>query len=920
MEFSLWSLFYFGFIFFLILSNFIFLSLRKRGFYIPNFKKFIIIIDLTNIFIIIFYFVLQKIITFELPMFILYTSLILIYSIFSFVILIFSSFYPVETKIIDLPIPSRMDSKKGDIKIGRLVRKRRKKYHFYLSLKDLERHMFICGFTGTGKSNFVYNFLINFKKKYKIPFFLVEFKGEYKFLHKNLKEILLLSPGENFSINIFNPEFTKPFIHAERIFEILKSSQFLESNAEYTPQMEKVLVDLIISVCSNKETRNWRGFDKFCEEYLLKNENQIPQLKQTIISIKNRIRRFSEGPLKKVFVSDSSISVSEILKKNCILDLSSIIRLGGDKEDLFFFFNVILKYLWDYNLESGVYQGIKHIMIVEDAQYFIPKSLVKKNKLSTYLEDIALLQRGTGECLICIATRPDISEEVLANSGVVISFKNHYEKEILGELMSLPRDHYEYLSILDEGQCIVRVNSIKIPFVLQIPYIKNKNKLNHNGMNLPLFSNTKERITKRKNFLSALKRRLKALMITVKMFIRKKSPKTSNIFNYNDKILVEFKKEMKDKILNNPKNSDMKNIYEKKKITIKNLKDRIKTAQNFYQNKSFGYVVLECKKIIEELLDQIATQLNFKFYNISDFLIKIERNRLEKSFIIYSDLKKLSKIIELGNSSNKTSIEDANLILKHTKRIFLKLNHKKKNANEKNRKFSNAYDHYFNEIKSKIKSKDIINNESEDGNKKQNIPKYALLFLIFDDTKGPIQYLKISNLKLTEKLPSIIASSFYNDEESKMFVQEGFFICNKLFQIPSEWSKNFGERLLLSLIFKETEGAEWVNKEKIIDILNVAIDEIKNYKKIFKGLYFQKRSTYFSKLPVNQEEIIENYRVLKDIFIKLNSKIKRFLISSKEVIKKSSKREKEFQLLKKLIDDLLKTKNSNNFNNQKLIS
>ena len=33
---------------------------------------------------------------------------------------------------------------------------------------------------------------------------------------------------------------------------------------------------------------------------------------------------------------------------------------------------------------------------------------MKKNKLTTYLEDIALLQRGTGECLITLATRPDI--------------------------------------------------------------------------------------------------------------------------------------------------------------------------------------------------------------------------------------------------------------------------------------------------------------------------------------------------------------------------------------------------------------------------------------------------------------------------------------------------------------------------------
>ena len=79
----------------------------------------------------------------------------------------------------------------------------------------------------------------------------------------------------------------------------------------------------------------------------------------------------------------------------------------------------------DRNLTRGAikYDGINHITIIEDAQYFAPQGLTKKSKLTSYLEDIALLQRGTGECLITIATRPNISKEILANNGVVITFK-----------------------------------------------------------------------------------------------------------------------------------------------------------------------------------------------------------------------------------------------------------------------------------------------------------------------------------------------------------------------------------------------------------------------------------------------------------------------------------------------------------------
>ncbi|MFX1326272.1 MAG: FtsK/SpoIIIE domain-containing protein, partial [Promethearchaeota archaeon] len=90
--------------------------------------------------------------------------------------------FQFERSVIILEKPSRIASKRGDIQIGRVLKGRFKKKKFFLSLKDLEKHMFICGATGTGKSNFLQNFLINFAKHHPIPFFLVEFKGEYHFL------------------------------------------------------------------------------------------------------------------------------------------------------------------------------------------------------------------------------------------------------------------------------------------------------------------------------------------------------------------------------------------------------------------------------------------------------------------------------------------------------------------------------------------------------------------------------------------------------------------------------------------------------------------------------------------------------------------------------------------------------------------
>ena len=420
------------------------------------------------------------------------------------VILFLLSLLHIDEKIIDLEIPPQLGNRKGDIPIGRVLKGKAKKQKYYLAIRDLEKHMFICGATGTGKSNFLQNFLIHFTKIHKIPFFLVEFKGEYHFLQTKIDDVLILWPGENFSINIFNPGTVNPAIHAERIFDILKSGKFLDDSAEFSPQMEKVLVEILVKVCENKKFQSWKGFEYYCQDYLKKNKSQIPMLSQTLISIKNRVRRFSIGPLKNLFENRNEIDIKELFKKNILLDLSSIIRLGGEKEDALFFLNMILKYLWDKNLTRGAYnfKGIQHITIIEDAQYFAPQDLVKKSKLTTYLEDIALLQRGTGECLITLATRPNISKEILANNGVVLTFKNHIEKDIMCDLLNIDTDNKNFLSILEEGQCIIRTNSIKEPFLLSIPLIKheslpvseiknNNNKiLNKGEKNFEIMSNS----------------------------------------------------------------------------------------------------------------------------------------------------------------------------------------------------------------------------------------------------------------------------------------------------------------------------------------------------------------------------------------------------------------------------------------------
>ena len=206
--------------------------------------------------------------------------------------------------------------------------------------------MFICGSTGSGKTNFHQRFLIRLDKILNVPFLLCEFKGEYIFLQEKIKDVLVLKPGYNFFINIFDPENTDPKVHAERLFQAFRSGMKFEDK-EFSPQMERVFVDLLVEMCKDKKLRTWGAFKQLSKDYFSRNslsfndiEHKVGTIEQSIYAIQNRIRRYCTGTLSEIFVKKIGMNVKEIFNHKVIVDLSSIINLGGDKIDALFFLNM----------------------------------------------------------------------------------------------------------------------------------------------------------------------------------------------------------------------------------------------------------------------------------------------------------------------------------------------------------------------------------------------------------------------------------------------------------------------------------------------------------------------------------------------------------------------------------------------------
>ena len=378
--------------------------------------------------------------------------------------------------------------------------------------------------------------------------------------------------------------------------------------------------------------------------------------------------------------------------------------------------------------------------IIEDAQYFAPQDLMKKNKLTTYLEDIALLQRGTGECLITLATRPDISREILANNGVVVTFKNHLEKDIMCELLNLELENKNYLSILELGQCIIRTNSIKEPFLLRVPFIKresikvseitirNNNLLRGNFLSSN--SNTEKVSTK---FEKSKKLALKNLNLSIKYGIKnlKKRIKKKNIMNSNkDSNIKNSLKSLKIDICDKSQEG-----FNYQNLTINYITKKYRVLENLHKTKLFDLLIRECKKTIENILKQISLRFGLDYDGIENFLANLIKMNPGKKFILYNEINQFNNALDdLDLNRNQFTLEKSEKIFLLTQNILkiLMLKHQKR----KNKKNTSGFKEY---VKSSPKenvisqSNDTLSKKIVNGNRhrKSNTEKKDLEDLKF---------------------------------------------------------------------------------------------------------------------------------------------------------------------------------------------
>jgi DNA helicase HerA-like ATPase len=378
---------------------------------------------------------------------------------------------PTLSPIFPVPAKELMDN---ELIIAETVFGGRRLSSVGLNVDWLREHIAVLGATGTGKTTLVKHLMAQLSEQTAIPWWIFDVKGsEYHDLVSfSDSEVLVLRPGidTSFTMDLIDPELKGDENCAHSTFIILK--ELLNErgdSSELSPAMEKLLRESVTHVVDSLDENNSvQALTRKITE--MANNDRIGNM--TRDALLNRLEILSREPLGSILKGGSeAVRISDLLEKRVILDLSYIARTGGmDAARLFY--NLVAKRIFDSSMKRGISEGLHHVVVLEEASNLVPESYTRHSAADvTTGESMVMLQRATGQGVIVVSTRPNISSNILANTSTKIVFRLPYDSHVGARFLSIDEQQERYLKVLKRGRALMSIPHAETFEIATTPFI-----------------------------------------------------------------------------------------------------------------------------------------------------------------------------------------------------------------------------------------------------------------------------------------------------------------------------------------------------------------------------------------------------------------------------------------------------------------
>ena len=388
------------------------------------------------------------------------------------------------------------DNDVNNVRLGRVVHKRMPldDVPYVIPQSLLQKHAFVCGVTGSGKTNTCMTLL----KNLKLPFLVIEpAKTEYRQMLNFMPELKVFTLGSEtvapFRINPF--EFTRGselLTHIDAIKSVFNAAFPMYASMPY------ILEEAIVEIYRDKGWDLATTTNRYLDD-LNSNEffDYIPTLQDLYDKIEPIVKRKAyaqeqtmniqaalmarlssllTGSKGLMLNTKRSTPLSELLKQPVVLELKNI----GDDDEKCFIMGLMLSSIYQYLENNGnIGSNLKHVLLIEEAhrllrrtpEFVSPEIGNSRGKAVETFTNVISEIREYGEGVIIVDQIPSkLTPDVVKNTNIKIIHRTlaQDDREYVGSTMNLTEAQDRELCILEVGRAVVHREGMDKAFLVQI--------------------------------------------------------------------------------------------------------------------------------------------------------------------------------------------------------------------------------------------------------------------------------------------------------------------------------------------------------------------------------------------------------------------------------------------------------------------
>lgn len=376
----------------------------------------------------------------------------------------------------------------GSFKVGQIINDTRgeEAAHAGIALNDFTKHGLIVGMPGSGKTVFSLGILLQFWKKFNIPFLAIEpTKSEYRSLIDEIPELQIFTPGKtNVSPYIINPFLPPKGVTVESYIPSLMSA----FKAAFS--MPNPLPDIFLGAvneCYN--LYGWKSnstaedpgvevfglyefikvFKKRIQNMDYKGEVKSNMESAGVVRLVSLIEQNSN-----IYDSIHTIPLEDLLCKPTVIELNAI----NNKEQKSLIMALLLIAICVHTKNNVSGDGkLKNIMLIDEAHVLLGATgTVEEGAANARgstveaLEDMIAEIRSYGTGIIIADQSPTkVGKGVVANTNVKVIFKlvEKENKDAIAAATGMEEQDYELLGRLAVGEAMLHHGKTYAPLHLK---------------------------------------------------------------------------------------------------------------------------------------------------------------------------------------------------------------------------------------------------------------------------------------------------------------------------------------------------------------------------------------------------------------------------------------------------------------------